>query len=113
MGLDAVELIMAAEERFGIEISDTDAEQIRTFGDFVDLIVRYQSGDKLFTKELEEPTHSWLSSPKPSRRLLKPKDPFTREQIANELRQIVVEQLGVNPSDVTDEARFIEDLGMD
>lgn len=38
MGLDAVEIVMMAEERFGIEIADREAENIRTPGMFIDLI---------------------------------------------------------------------------
>ena len=33
--LDIVELVMAIEEEFGIEISDSDAEKIVTVGDVV------------------------------------------------------------------------------
>lgn len=36
--LDIVELIMALEEEFGIEISDEDAEKITTVGEVVDYI---------------------------------------------------------------------------
>lgn len=36
--LDTVELVMALEEEFGIEISDEDAEKIRTVGDAVKYI---------------------------------------------------------------------------
>ena len=36
--LDTVELVMAFEEEFGIEIKDDDAETINTFGDAVDFI---------------------------------------------------------------------------
>ena len=36
--LDQVELIMAAEEEFAIDISDDDAEKIITFGRAVDYI---------------------------------------------------------------------------
>ena len=34
MGLDTVELLLWAEEEFGIEIPDRDAENILTVGDF-------------------------------------------------------------------------------
>jgi acyl carrier protein len=37
--LETVELVMALEEDFGIEISDEDAEKIRTVGDAVDFIL--------------------------------------------------------------------------
>lgn len=36
--LDAVELIMSAEEEFDIEIPDTDAEKVVTVGDVVEYI---------------------------------------------------------------------------
>ena len=36
--LDLVELIMALEEEFGIEIPDTDAEKVVTVGDVVNYI---------------------------------------------------------------------------
>lgn len=38
--LDIVELIMAFEEAFEIEIPDDDAEKIRTVGDAVDYITK-------------------------------------------------------------------------
>lgn len=36
--LDMVELVMAAEEEFDIEISDEDAEKLKTVGDIYDYI---------------------------------------------------------------------------
>ena len=33
--LDAVELVMALEEEFDIEISDNDSEKLNTFGDVI------------------------------------------------------------------------------
>lgn len=41
--LDIVELIMALEEGFGIEIPDDDAEKIRTVGDAIRYIESDQS----------------------------------------------------------------------
>ena len=38
--LDTVELVMAFEEEFDIEIKDEDAEAINTFGDAVDFITK-------------------------------------------------------------------------
>ncbi|MCY4006372.1 MAG: acyl carrier protein [Rhodobacteraceae bacterium] len=39
--LDTVELVMAFEEEFGIEITDEDAEAINTFGDAVEFITKH------------------------------------------------------------------------
>ena len=36
--LDTVELVMALEEEFGIEIPDEDAEKIKTVGNVVDYV---------------------------------------------------------------------------
>lgn len=38
--LDVVELVMALEEAFGIEIPDEDAEKIRTVKDILDYLAR-------------------------------------------------------------------------
>ncbi len=37
--LDTVELVMAFEEKFGLEIPDEDAEKIRTIGEAINYIV--------------------------------------------------------------------------
>ena len=40
--LDTVELVMAFEEEFGIEIPDEDAEKMQTVGDAVSYITKQQ-----------------------------------------------------------------------
>ena len=42
--LDTVELVMAFEEEFGIDIPDEDAEQMRTVGDAVSYMKKHSSG---------------------------------------------------------------------
>ncbi len=44
--LDVVELVMAFEEAFNIEIPDEDAEKIRTVKDAVDYIQAHAKGGK-------------------------------------------------------------------
>ena len=41
--LDIVELVMAFEEEFGIEIPDEDAEKLQTVGDAVNYIQQHQA----------------------------------------------------------------------
>ncbi len=41
--LDLVELIMSLEEEFGIEISEEDAEKIRTVGDANEYVKEHQA----------------------------------------------------------------------
>jgi len=44
--LDTVELVMAFEEGFDIEIPDEDAEKIRTVQDAIDYIIKHSKGSK-------------------------------------------------------------------
>ena len=44
--LDQVELVMALEEAFGLEISDEDAEKMRTVQDAVDYIDKHAKVSK-------------------------------------------------------------------
>jgi acyl carrier protein len=47
------------------------------------------------------------------RRFLKEEKPMAEKSVADRVKEIIVEQLGVNPDQVTPEAKFIEDLGAD
>lgn len=42
--LDTVELVMAFEEEFGLEIPDEDAEEMQTVGDAIDYLSTRQEG---------------------------------------------------------------------
>ncbi len=42
--LDTVELVMALEEEFGLEIPDTEAEKIRSVGDAIKYIETHKKG---------------------------------------------------------------------
>ena len=44
--LDTVELVMAFEEEFGIEIPDEDAEKIRTVSDAIEYIGKHAKAGK-------------------------------------------------------------------
>ena len=89
MGLDSVELVMAFEEEFEVEIPDDEAERIVTVGDARDCIV-----GKLRARAED----------------LDAVDP---EEVWARIKAIVVDHIGVRPEKVTPDAAFIDDLGVD
>jgi acyl carrier protein len=86
MGLDTVELVIAIEEEFGIEIPNSDAPKLAILGDMHDYIARAlrQRGDT--------PDEG---------------------QIWERLRSVVIEQLGVHPDEVRLTAHIVDDLQAD
>jgi acyl carrier protein len=86
MGLDLVELVMAYEEEFRITIPNAAAERMATPGDVIDHIMIQ------LRERGEQPD---------------------RANIANTVREITLEQLGVRPKHYREDARFIEDFGAD
>ena len=52
MGLDSVELLMSVEDKFGIQIEDSEAEKINTVQDFADVV---------YSKIIINPTNKCLS----------------------------------------------------
>lgn len=86
MGLEGVELVLAVEEHFAIEVDDVEAAKLVTCGLLCDYIVG---------------------------RLRARGDARTEDEVWSHLKAIIVEQLGVKPEEVTREAKFVEDLGMD
>jgi len=88
MGLDTVELVMAIESEFAIEIPDAEAEKMECVGDTYDFVL----------KSLRESA---------------PGGVIDEARVWERLREIIVEQLGVRPEQVTLEASFVYDLGAD
>lgn len=86
MGLDSVELVMEAEDHFGIKIPDDVAETLLTVGSMHDFVVL----------ELQ--------------RVGRPRNP---DAVLLELRKLICDQLGVSPERVVPGARFVEDLNVD
>jgi acyl carrier protein len=86
MGMDTIELVMAVEEQFGVQIPDEVAATLGTVG-------------KL---------NAWVTAE--LHRLDRPRPP---EVVSSELRDLIASQLGVPASEVVPEARFVQDLGAD
>lgn len=87
MGLDTVELVIAVEESFGIDIADDDAGKIVTVGQLHEYVVA---------------------------ELLRLRRPdVNRDIVFDILRNLICFQLGVKPEEVVSAARFVDDLGAD
>lgn len=89
MGLDSVALVMAWEEHFEIKISDEVAATLETSRNAIDAIEKLLN-DSTFSKR------TW-----------------TRVEIEQAVRRIIIEQLGVSPQDFTLDSFFVRDLGVD
>ncbi len=86
MGLDTVELVMAIEEEFSIEIPNADAAKLEVLGDLQDYTVR------ALRQRGGTPDES---------------------QVWERLTAVVVAQLGVLREEVTRSAHIVKDLHAD
>ena len=86
MGLETVELVLAWEEEFHIEITDADAEKCPTPRDVCDLV---------------------------ERKLASERRPEERSEIDRLVKLITLEMTGIKDAEFSFDARFIEDLGID
>ena len=89
MGLDTVEIVLWAEKEFGIAITDADAGEVSTVGDFSLLIyqlVLAKHGLKNTTNE---------------------------ETIYNKIKTLLIKQYLVKESQINRNATFIADLRLD
>lgn len=86
MGLDTVELVMAVEKRFSIDIVDKDAAQLTTVGQLHQYVVE---------------------------QLSRQSSPLKQNEVYAILADLICHQLGVKREEVTPDARFVDDLGAD
>ena len=90
MGLDTVELVMATEEEFGIEIPDQDASRLETAGEIADyVIVQLRAKGGAATAMVDA------------------------DAVWERVKALIVWQLGVKPERVTRNASIVRDLGAD
>lgn len=120
MGLDAVEIVLRAEELFGIEISESEGALVRTVGDFYRLICA-----KLGITALQAPTTSevlpvithrektflFLSRHTP---LPAPLEvlPWSPQSVWDCVVAIFVDQQGLKPSRILYRSDIHQDLGI-
>lgn len=121
VGLDSVELILRAEELFSVAVSDEEAAQVGTVGDFYILICA-----KLDVRPLESPVTPrelpiitereklffFLSRHKP---LSVPPGalPWSPQSIWDCLIAIFADQLSLNPEKIKYGSEIARDLGVD
>ncbi len=89
MGLQSVELVMAWEEHFGIDIPNEVTATLETPRMAIDLIEQL-----LQKKSLDNPT-------------------WTRDAIERDVCKIIVEQVGIKRKEFTLDSYFIRDMGVD
>jgi hypothetical protein len=121
MGLDAVEIILRAEELFAVDIGDEEAAKVETVGQFYELICA-----KLHIPPLQSPVTSeelpvithremvflFLSRhtplPAPAEAL-----PWSPQSVWDCVVAVFVDQQGLSSNDVTYHVRIANDLGVD
>ena len=87
MGLDAVELVLWAEKRFGIDIPDADAETLVTVGALAAFIHHQLVGDSSTAQ-------------------------LTQMDVFEEIKEYLIADLRIKPLLITPDARFGKDLGL-
>ena len=89
MGLDTVEIVLWAEKDFGIAITDADAGEVSTVGDFSQLIYNLLSIKNGLKNSINE------------------------EIIYNKIKTLLIKQYLVKESQINRNAKFIADLRLD
>ncbi len=90
MGLDGVELILATEEEFGIEIADSDAANLLTPRQLAAHVSHLLGLGNLKSQTTSDPEH-----------------------VLQRIMQLTAVQLGLKIGQFNPDSRFVEDLGLD
>ncbi|MFZ4575118.1 MAG: acyl carrier protein [Phycisphaerales bacterium] len=93
MGLEAVELVMAIEEDFGVTLPDRECQSMRTVGDLAALVVRHLPKTAAGQNAAEQVAVS--------------------ERVLERVRQIISQEFRLPMERVQPHSRLIQDLGID
>ena len=121
MGLDAVEIVLRAEDLFVIEIGDDEAATVRTVGDFYQLICGKLGVPPLRSPITSEELPVITSREKAflflSRRTPLPAPaevlPWSPQSVWDCVVAVFVDQMGLELEEITYHARIAQDLGVD
>ena len=121
MGLDAVEIVLRTEEIFTIAISDEEAGEVRTVGDFYVVIcqklgllsLRSPITPAVLPKIIQKDRQFWFvykhtPLPPPPEVL-----PWTAQTVWNALVAIFVDQMSLKPEEIVLDANIAKDLKID
>lgn len=86
MGLDAVELVLEAEKHFGVSVPDERAEKTATVEQFAQLLYELR---------------------------IQTLGPLPYQEVLLQLRQIIAKMFDIPIQQISPDARFVEDLGLD
>ena len=89
MGLDTVEIILWAEKEFGIVITDAEAGEVSTIGDFSLLIYHLMLAKNGLKSTTDE------------------------EAIYNKIKALLIKQYGVKENQISRDATFVQDLRLE
>lgn len=107
MSLESVELVMAIEEEFRIDITDAEAEKMATPRMLIDFLWQKHQSGLLFAKP-KAPGFLTRLGLKKAEQELPGETVASRETLAKKVREIITAVSGVESFD--DDDRFVEDL---
>jgi acyl carrier protein len=112
MGLDTVELILRAEETFGIELPDYECSLIITVGDLYRLVLDKLSLLYLPASLIEDPQSEFTGRDRSGNQFPALADWNTPDVWAT-LKGLICDQLQVDESQIQESASFSNDLRCD